>query len=147
MFTSKREAKAYANLDSDRKVEEFEPKKIETGSYVNVWYDPSTNLITTICTGDDSHDDTYTVFKSFCFSVSLSGNLRKDIEEHGKDSPLLYKIAQDRWAQYKAHVTLEEPEPDPIPVLSPEEMAKKFFIVASIHNYALEEAMKQNAKG
>jgi hypothetical protein len=114
IFTNEEVANQYANLDSDRNVEEYEtdiesinpdPDKL----VYFVTYDFEADNIKTLCLtaghsrGDDFVYDYQTVFG---FYVSPSETLDNSIRRLGHNSDWLLRIAQDRFYMYcDAHET------------------------------------------
>ena len=139
VFTDPDMAKAFANIDSDREVEEYDADSVkiaEAGIKARIWYDPKHNEINGIDTGDYVQEiwrprpDEY-MYRGLCVYRKLSARMLKDVQMHGKKSPLLLKVMQDALAQYKAeHMDElkkeeEEDEGKWIPV-GPEEASKAY---------------------
>lgn len=116
VFTDEVMANAYANLDSDRKVETYDADtlKVETSPlYAQILYNVSNNTIQSISTKyiprymehygppNDDKPDNSAYFMFYCI---ISERAKKDIEKYGKQSPILLKAAQDRWARYRGEM-------------------------------------------
>ena len=146
VFTDPDMAKAFANIDSDREVEEYDADSVkiaEAGIKARIWYDPKHNEINGIDTGDYVQGrwrpwpDEY-MYRGLCVYRKLSARTLKDVQLHGKKSPLLLKVMQDAWAMYKAKHELEEEEEDEEVWINvgPEEASKAFGILANNYNLA-----------
>lgn len=119
VFTSRKMASAYANLDPDRRVETYVAdsvdmiQEMQKAKGLMVVYDFQNNVIDTYGMCDiegepDRVDDYFSRFL-FRFELPLSVRLVDDIVDRGIKSPLLLKIAQDRFAEYcYAHDTSKE---------------------------------------
>ena len=111
VFTDKKRARAYANLYPERHLETYVADRVSVkyekqekhGLYVA--YDFKNNKIDSYSFGElegipDSVDSSW-AHPIFRFEVEASERLYYDIaEHHGYKSPLLLKIAQDRFASY-----------------------------------------------
>ena len=151
VFTDPDMAKAFANIDSDREVEEYDADSVkiaEAGIKARIWYDPKHNEISGIDTGDYVQErwrpwpDEY-MYRGLCVYRKLSARTLKDVQMHGKKSPLLLKVMQDAWAQYKAEhmdeLKKEEEEDEDegkLITVGPEEASKAFGILANNYNLA-----------
>ena len=144
VFTDPETAKAFANIDSDREVEEYDAdsvKMAEAGIKARIWYDPKHNEINGIDTGDYVQErwrpwpDEY-MYRGLCVYRKLSARTLKDVQMHGKKSPLLLKVMQDAWAQYKAeHMDeLEKDDEGKWIRVSPEEASDAFRILTNQYN-------------
>ena len=111
VYTDEIKAKAYANLHSDRSVEEFEADTVRVTAnplYARICYKPKYNIISWISTDEwwfnrlsHPRSDEYTKHNDvFTFYCILSDRTKEDIEKNGNDSSLLLKAAQDRWARF-----------------------------------------------
>lgn len=130
IFTDYKKAINYANFNSERNVETYETKsKFSFPKYIRVNYVPGKNFICHIKNTYYVVED-YIYTDQFSFVAVLSERLIKDIKKNGVKSPLLLKIAQDRWAQYKAEhaekTDEEENEPTTITTKQAAEAFKKF---------------------
>ena len=114
IFTNETVANQYANLDSDRNVEEYEvdvesvsadPTKL----VYFVTYDFETDTIKTLCltSGNSRGDDfVYEYQTVFGFYVSPSETLNNSVRMFGMHSDWIKRIAQDRFYMYcDAHET------------------------------------------
>ena len=115
VFTNETMANQYANMDSDRQVEEYEtdiesvipdPNKL----IYHVSYDFEKNKITTLylTSGNNKEDDWVNdiTLNKFVFYVSPHDTLNDSIRMFGMNSDWLLKIAQDRFYMYcDAHDT------------------------------------------
>ena len=70
-------------------------------TYMNAKWDPEKNEITSIGV-ETWQRSTYVSYGTFNFSVGIRSRVARDALEHGKDSDLLKKVAQDKYAEYKA---------------------------------------------
>lgn len=115
VFTSPVMAQMYADLDDDRRVEEFPVDNVKIDSaqklLVNVVYDFAEDKIESLTQvkyewnayDPKIGDDWCTTFK---FSVLVTGRLFQDIAQHGMQSKLLLKIARDKFsAELDRHQT------------------------------------------
>ena len=152
VYTDKDLAYAYANINTDRSVEEYETDtiRVEGVVHMQVQYNPSENCITVITPisspGMRPERDYLYSENRFMFQCVLSERTKKDIEQHGTKSEILLKAAQDRWAWYKAeHMDeVEETMPEPVPVIDPEQGVHMFKVLVGLHN-AKKIEEKQNA--
>lgn len=117
VFSDPEQAKAYANLDNQREIEEFELDAIhiEEPTKITVWYEYDSNYISDISdTNSDYTTDSIARYymNTFAAVVTLKGKLLEDVGKYGTNSKLLLKIVQDRFAEYKAKHMIEEPEQD-----------------------------------
>ena len=140
VFTDKEKAKRYANFNSDRGIETYETDKaFNSPERIMVWYVPGDNSIRSMESIFYETED-YCYGDQFGFETEVSERLREDIEKNGTNSPLLLKIAQDRFAQFKArHAEMEEnefegDEPETIMTITPEQGAKAFAKYAEMFN-------------
>lgn len=140
VFTDPEKAKQYANLNSEREIEEYEsdPVEIKEPHSINVGYIISGNHISFIETDPYFTKEGY---DGYCFktNITLNERLLKDIKENGKKSELLLKVLQDKWCEYKeAHYeeVAKEDKPDFI-VLPQEEVVKAFAVKAALINSQL----------
>lgn len=118
VFTDKKTAKQYANMDTDRNVETYEADSVsldyaKTNLVYSVTYDFFKNTIDTLCLRSETNafDDYVSEYSScdFFFSVQQTKILNEDVMAYGNKSKLLLKIAQDRFAKYCAdHETSKE---------------------------------------
>ena len=140
VFTDNEKAKKYANFSSDRHIETYETDEaFNSPERIIVWYVPGDNSIRSIESVFYEMED-YCYGDQFGFKIEVSERLREDIEKNGTNSPLLLKIAQDRFAQFKAlHAEMEEDEfeedePETIITITPEQGAKVFAKYAAMLN-------------
>lgn len=145
VFTDPVMANAYANVNTDRRVEEYEADSVKiatAGIKARIWYDPKKNEITMIDTGDfiqnslRPYKDEY-YRHELHVERKLSARTLEDIKKHGVKSPLLLKSMQDAWAQYKAeHMDDIEYDEDVEAWIrvTPEEAAKMFKGLAEMYN-------------
>lgn len=136
VFTDRKKAKKYANLNSDRTIETYETQdnSIISPTHIKAWYKPNDNCI--LCIEDSNYVmEDYWYGDRFGFTATLSDRLTEDIEMKGEKSPLLLKIAQDRWAQYKAeHMEEIEEDEQKIITITPEQGAEAFKKFAAVFN-------------
>lgn len=139
VFTKEKQARMYANLDSEREVEEYDADEIDVEQSITerVWYEPISDRIVLMNPisypmGDIIHGNQY------MFNVKISGRVMKDVADYGKDSPLLLKIAQDRWAQYKAEhmdeIEAEMDDEEETVTISPEQSVSFFRVLFGMIN-------------
>lgn len=107
VFTDHNKARRYANLDTDRNIEEYEADYVNTvyrdNVEYNIYYNFSTDEIVSLCllTANPKDDGwLYPTSTEFQTRVSTSAKLNADVLEHGKESTLLKKIVQDKFAAY-----------------------------------------------
>lgn len=139
VFTKEKQARMYANLDSEREVEEYDADEIDVEQSITerVWYEPLSDRIVLMNPisyhmGDIIHCNQY------IFNVKISGRVMDDVACHGKDSPLLLKIARDRWAQYKAEhmdeIEAEMDDEEEVVTISPEQSVAYFRVLFGMIN-------------
>lgn len=115
IFTDPVQAQMYANLDDDRRVEEYPVDDVKLDSakklLVNVVYDFGKDEIESMTQVEHEWnaydpkigDDWYTTFR---FSVVVTGRLFQDIAKDGMQSRMLLKIARDKFsAELDRHQT------------------------------------------
>ena len=150
VFTDEQAARLYAHMDSDREVEEYDADSVQIGTKnvcIEIWYGPKSNEIYSYRMLEEGiqdrrrqRPDTY-MYHHFVAQRRLSARMLKDIQEHGKDSPLLLKAMQDAWSAFRAEHELdlgfdfeEEEEKEKIITVGPEGGAliyKAFFASTS----------------
>ena len=126
VFTDPDKANAYANLDSDREVEEYEADSVsiaEAEVNARIWYDPKKNEITGIDTGSYLQNKLHPApdkyeFKQLCAFRRLSRRTLEDVKKNGKKSQILLKSMQDAWAMYKDEHWIELEKSEKTPVIS-----------------------------
>ena len=139
VFTKEKQARMYANLDSERNVEEYDADEIDVEQPITerVRYDPVSNRIAYIDPIDFPMTDMIRG-NQYLFNVKISGRVMEDVADYGKDSPLLLKIAQDRWAQYKAEhmdeVETEMDDEEETVTISPEHGVSWFKVLFEMIN-------------
>lgn len=79
-------------------------------TYLHVEWDPEKNEITSTKIEMWQSHTHVNFYGKFSFSVSIRSRVARDALEHGKDSDLLKKVAQDRYAQFKAEDMEKHPE-------------------------------------
>ena len=145
VFTDPIMANQYANLDSDREVEEYDADVVEIATApikARIWYDPKKNEITEISTASSYMEEKYRPapdeyrYKKFVVERKLSARTLKDVQEHGLKSPLLLKHMQDSWAMFKAMNEPEEEEEDKEIWIrcGPEEASEAFKTSVNMYN-------------
>ena len=90
-------------------IEVFVPVEFEEGceinfdneTYLHVEWDPEKNKITSTKIEMWQNTPNMNFYGKFSFSVSVRSRVARDALEHGKDSDLLKKVAQDRYAAWK----------------------------------------------
>lgn len=118
VFLDREEAEKYCNVRCDMEIEEFdtEAEMDKKPDFLYVQYTPEENEICIIgdwceCTlTDEEIEETESKTNFFCanrthvlqFYTRLTDRLASDMEKYGNNSPLLLKIAQDRYAKAKA---------------------------------------------
>lgn len=146
VFTDPVMANAFANINSEREVEEYEAdsvKMAEAGIKARIRYSPKKNEIESIDTGDYVQErwrpghDTYEYNSLFVYR-KLSSRTLQDVMSYGKKSPILLKILQDAWAAYKnehwIELEKEDKEEEVWLQATPEEMSKAFQKIAGMYN-------------
>ena len=146
VFTDPEKAKQYANLNSEREIEEYEsdPVEINEPHSVNVGYDVSGNYISFIETDPFFNNEGYDGDR-FKTNITLNERLLKDIKENGTKSKLLLKVLQDNWREYKAthYDEVKEKEEPKYIYLPPEKAAEAFAIEAALFNARLAQKQKE----
>jgi len=74
----------------------------ENETYLHVEWDPEKNKITSAKVEAYTGRNIVNSYGRFCFTVCIRSREAMDVLEHGKDSDLLKKVAQDKYAEYKA---------------------------------------------
>lgn len=147
VFTDPEKAKQYANLNSEREIEEYEsdPVEIEEPHSVKVGYDVPGNCISFIETDPFSNVEDYDG-QRFRTNITLNERLLKDIKENGTKSKLLLKVLQDKWCIYKAihYDEVKEKEEPKYIYLPPEKAAEAFAIEAALFNARLAQKQKED---
>lgn len=106
VFSSKSKAHMYSLLDPDRQVEEYDVDDMElnvVSDYLLVSYDYKYNHIheLTLCGDPVNPRISQSWMKPFEFTLSLSDDrIYRNIMRYGKNSKVVLKIAQDKFAEY-----------------------------------------------
>lgn len=138
VFTDKEQANACKNLHSDWEIETYNSDTIKIDSSVKarVFYYYRSNTIDEMYTGDEYSycADSYADYRinAFTLCVTLSGELLEDVKKNGKESKLLLKVVQDRFAQYKdSHMFDENTEEESELVELPREQQIQYMSTMS----------------
>lgn len=102
VFTNYHLATQYANLDSDREIEEYEADSIQINDpelFYCIEYDFEKDKIVSLGPGRARDTEIYEYQPIMRFSVRMNDRLFDDIREHGCQSELLLKISRDKLAQ------------------------------------------------
>lgn len=106
VFSSRSKAHMYSLLDPDRRVEEYDVDDVEinvVSEYLLVSYDYKYNNINelTLCGEQVKPMISEGWWKPFEFTLSLSDErIYRNIMRYGKNSKVIFKIAQDKFAEY-----------------------------------------------
>lgn len=106
VFSSKGKAHIYSLLDPDRQVEEYDVDDMElniVSDYILVSYDYKHNYIRelTLCGDPVKPRISPGWMKPFEFTLPLSDDrINRNIMRYGKNSKVILKIAQDKFAEY-----------------------------------------------
>lgn len=102
VFSDKKHAEIYANLDSDRRVEPYtlDNVKLESKATLSVCYDIEKECIKNINVDEGYSEPRIDVdyYCIFSYSVSISGMVLEDVQQHGMQSKMLLKITRDMLA-------------------------------------------------
>lgn len=105
VFTDREQAQMYANLNSDRYVEEYSTDDTNIDDinkyYAYIIYNYEKDRIESITEWDEYEEDYEMISQGyrayFEFVVLVSGRLLVEIAEHGTQSEMLLQIAKDRF--------------------------------------------------
>lgn len=106
VFSTRSKAHMYSLLDPDRRVEEYDVDDMElnvVSDYLLVSYDYKHNYIKelTLCGEQVKPRISQGWMKPFEFTLPLSDDrIYRNIMRYGKDSKVIFKIAQDKFAEY-----------------------------------------------
>jgi len=109
IFTDHKKAQIYANLNSDRSIEEYDTDQVDFDSVENserrfiIWYEIEEDRIADIeQTSYDLPAELQEIYTSprFRFCVNASLQLFEEIKAHGTNGPILKKVAQDTLAEF-----------------------------------------------
>jgi hypothetical protein len=106
VFSSRRKAHMYSLIDPDRRVEEYDVDDMEldvVSEYLLVSYDYKHNYIRelTLCGEQVKPGISHGWMKPFKFTLPLSDDrIYRNIVRYGKDSKVIMKIIQDKFAEY-----------------------------------------------
>lgn len=144
VFTDKKTAYAFANIHTDREVEEYDADSVKIATApmkAKILYDPEANEIASICTDDYVQERLWPKpdqleYGHFVAYRELSDRALKDIQKNGKKSSLLLKAMQDAWSEYKYEheYELNDDEEEKLIQVSPSEGAKMFKVLANAYN-------------
>ncbi len=106
VFSSHEKARLYSLIDQDRRVEEYDVDDIElnvVSDYILVSYDYKYNHIDglTLCGDHVNPNISESWMSTFEFTLMLSDDrVHRNAMRYGKNSKVILKIAQDKFAEY-----------------------------------------------
>lgn len=106
VFSSHEKARLYSLLDPDRRVEAYDMNDVELNvmmDYLLVSYDYKYNYIDglTLCGDQVNPNISEDWMRSFEFTLMLSDDrVYRNVMRYGKNSKVILKIAQDKFAEY-----------------------------------------------
>lgn len=113
VFTDYAMASKYANISSDREIEEYEADSIQINEpelIYNIYYDYEMDRINSLYPGRMRNTTLSNYRHTMDFSIMMNDKLFESIQEYGCKSKLLLKIAQDKFTYelYKLGISREE---------------------------------------